>query len=190
MTALVTGSLVMAMGAAMAPLAQRIAEAHTGPAAPAPAVESLLCEGSADQPLILDQPVGSRPAKITGQANAALDDCVGGDGTLRSATVTMTGTGTVSCTDFSGYSVRAEVTWFDGPDQTGRQVGVSTLVPEGPEQGQVATAATLVPAGRVLDGPLESQKVTGGAVITPQMLACSDSTVRTMPRSFWLRFEP
>jgi hypothetical protein len=155
----------------------------------------LRCDGETDpnDPITLDRPVRMLMERVTGRGTVLLDDCLPDRGRatqLLSARVEVSGSGVTSCVRHGEFSGRARVVWFDGPKQTGRQVGVSEVVTENQQEGDWARAAVLQPTGRVISGPLAGQIVTGGAITGPEALRCTADGLRTVAGSFWVRSQP
>ncbi|WP_143684268.1 hypothetical protein [Streptomyces diastatochromogenes] len=164
--------------------------AGASPAHPVMGGSTLACTGRVDpaRPLVLDPAVRARPQRLSLEGTVLLDRCRTGAGDRvrrRSARVRVSGSGTVSCTGWSGLTGRARVEWFAGDNRTGRRLGTSSVVQSGRNSGGMSAA---LPRGRVTSGPLTGARVDSGVTYGLSALRCASQGVRSVSGPVWVRF--
>ncbi|MBM7171110.1 hypothetical protein JQK87_22450 [Streptomyces sp. G44] len=123
--------------------------------------------------------VTSTPRKISARGSANLDNCTSPNGRqprIRSGLITVKGSAHASCSSVRSVKGEATVTWYSGPNRTGRLLGRSTLRP-----AQHGTRG-YTPADSFLDGTVTSGRMahrsySGTAVPTNDVRRCHSSGV-------------
>ncbi|GAA2973303.1 hypothetical protein [Streptomyces enissocaesilis] len=165
------------------------AASQAGPrtAAPAPATSAavqgtLRCSlvTAPGQRITFSPAVTGATRKISARGSADLNNCTSPNGRqsrIASGRLTMAGTAQASCRRASSLSGKGTVTWYAGPNRTGRVLGRSTLAPA-PGGTRGYTAADSFLNGTVVSGLMAHRAYSGSAVPTNNVRRCFSTGVK------------
>ncbi|WP_067186167.1 hypothetical protein [Microtetraspora niveoalba] len=168
----------------------RAAAPNASPSPGGPSVRTVLtcAAATADaKPITFTPPVGQQTATVKATGTLKLTGCTSPDNSfpnLRSAKVTIQGSGQVSCTGVEKVTGTGTITWSDAQ---GKEVGTSTIVPN-VDQVNSYNPGDMLLFGEITSGKLKGTRTMGKATPTSDISQCSTKGIGSVTGSGTVSF--
>lgn len=185
-TASVATSLV-ATAVLTAPADAAPAPTRTPVAAPRAAALACRAATPADRPVTFSPKLTLRPRHVNITGTLKLTACTSPNGSqqrLRSATLTMKGSGQASCSGASNITGTATITWRDG---AGHRAGTSAITSTRRSISGYNPGDALL-GGTVTHGVLTGRRVVGSATPTSDVTSCATRGLATLHAAGKIKF--
>ena len=185
-----TASVVTSLVAtAVLPTPAGAAPAPTHAPMAAPRAAALACRAATPtgRPVTFSPKLTLRPRHVNITGTLKLTACTSPDGShqrLRSATLTMKGSGQASCSGASNITGTATITWHDA---AGRPAGTSAIASTRRSISGYNPGDALL-GGTVTRGVLTGRRVIGSATPTSDVTSCATGGLATLHAAGTIRF--
>lgn len=118
--------------------------------------------------------VSNVPRRISAHGTVDLDNCTSPNGRqsqIKSGRLVLGGSGLATCSGATGVQGSGTVTWYSGPNRTGRTLGRTTLQPAS-HGGQGYTPVDSFLSGVATSGLMSGRSFSGTAVPTNDVRRC------------------